>query len=406
MAPPQDFIKAIRRRSSIERLFQRAIEQYLADEFKNTRRAARAGRVYEASPAGLARIMDTYMVQAAIIGMGDGLEPLIAMGLGFDTALMNEAAVAFARDYISSAYDVGLTEAITTHTQAVIQRETSKWLASGDKLDELMTALEPTFGRKRAQTIAVTEVTNAIAGGNLAAWKEANRQLGTEIVSGSSWRTANDENVCFPAWTMVETEEGEVRIADIKPGNMVFTSYGLCPVKAVGRRIYLGSMISITAGKNWLVATDKHPVSVAGKGWMPMNELELNDVLYVSSDDRGFVYPLEEVEISSITSTHALMMVYNLEMEEYPEFFANGILVHNCPICAPLGGLTFVDGASQPASINTQERRGVTAGLSDVFVHPGGKGAAGKFDGKTFERPPAHARCRCSLSPMIVEVKK
>lgn len=211
-------------------------------------------------------------MQAAIIGADSGLEPLIAMGLGFDAALINEAALAFAREYISIAYGVGLANAISGHTKEVVQREVAKWFEAGDKLDELIGALEPTFGRKRAETIAITEVTNAISGGNIAAWKEANRQLGAELVTGSRWTTANDENVC--------------------------------------------------------------------------------------------------------------------------------------PVCAPLGGLTFIDGESNPSPIDTQQKRGVTAGLSDVFVHPGGPGVLDKFKGKTFYRPPAHARCRCSLSPLTAEVPK
>lgn len=30
------------------------------------------------------------------------------------------------------------------------------------------------------------------------------------------------------------------------------------------------------------------------------------------------------------------MTVYDLEIEGEHEFYANGLLVHNCPICAPL----------------------------------------------------------------------
>ena len=35
------------------------------------------------------------------------------------------------------------------------------------------------------------------------------------------------------------------------------------------------------------------------------------------------------------------MPVFNLEIEGTPEFYANGLLVHNCPICDPLNGQFF-----------------------------------------------------------------
>lgn len=40
------------------------------------------------------------------------------------------------------------------------------------------------------------------------------------------------------------------------------------------------------------------------------------------------------MKITSITKSQAYgINVYNLRVEECPEYFANGILVHNCPSC-------------------------------------------------------------------------
>jgi hypothetical protein len=60
--------------------------------------------------------------------------------------------------------------------------------------------------------------------------------------------------------------------------------------------------------------------------------------------------------------------VYDLQVEDVPEFYANGILVHNCPICAPLNGKVI--------AINEA------------------------FDGM-YDSPPSHPRCRCWLTPVI-----
>lgn len=71
-----------------------------------------------------------------------------------------------------------------------------------------------------------------------------------------------------------------------------------------------------------------------------------------------------------------------------------------CPICAPLGGLTFDDGA-RPATIAEQERRAQRADLDGVFVHPGGQGILDRFRGRAFSNPPAHPNCRCWLTPVL-----
>lgn len=60
--------------------------------------------------------------------------------------------------------------------------------------------------------------------------------------------------------------------------------------------------------------------------------------------------------------------VYNLQVEDVPEFYANGILVHNCPICGPLNG--------QPEEF---------------------------WRGDFPDGPPAHPNCRCGASLEVIE---
>jgi hypothetical protein len=112
--------------------------------------------------------------------------------------------------------------------------------------------------------------------------------------------------------------------------------------------------------------------------------------------------PLTELYHNQSVDT---IRVYDIQVADHPEFYANGVLVHNCPICAPLGGLMFSDGAAQPASIEQQDTGGVMASIDGGFVHPGGLGAAGKFAGRAYQEPPAHPRCRCSMRPVIGDVQ-
>lgn len=209
-----------------------------------------------------------HVTDAAVLGAESGMLPLIEMHLDFDEHLVNDAAADFARRHVYvDGYDRGLAAAINDTTKKAINREVSTWIAEpGHKLDDLSKRLAPTFGRKRAQTIAITEVTNAYSGGAIQSWQEVNRQMGATIITAKAWRTANDERVC--------------------------------------------------------------------------------------------------------------------------------------PMCAPLGGL-ILEGSVTVA----QAGKAQITGLADVFTHPGGGGLADKFRGQTFYRPPAHARCRCWVVPVVEELR-
>lgn len=215
-----------------------------------------------------------HVTDAAVLGAESGMLPLIEMHLDFDEHLVNDAAADFARKHVYvDGYDRGLAAAINDTTRKVINKEVSFWIAEpGRRMDDLAQRLQPTFGRKRAQTIAITEVTNAYAGGAIQSWREINRQMGATIITAKAWRTANDERVC--------------------------------------------------------------------------------------------------------------------------------------PLCAPLGGLILEGSVTVAQSAETQEGKAQVTDLSDVFTHPGGGGLADKFRGQTFYRPPAHARCRCWIVPVVGEIPR
>ena len=64
-----------------------------------------------------------------------------------------------------------------------------------------------------------------------------------------------------------------------------------------------------------------------------------------------------------------------------------------CEICAPLGGVEFVDDTAEPVSLDEQwanGQKGDVVNGTAFFVHPGGSGAAGAHAGEIYEIPPAH----------------
>jgi len=124
------------------------------------------------------------------------------------------------------------------------------------------------FGRQRARRVAVTEVTRVYAAGNEEAWRA------TGYVTGKRWMTARDERVCFPAWTMVKTDSGEVPIQDIKSGDMVLTRMGYKRVKATSSRDYVGEMTRLTTDNSKIYATSDHPVWESNKGWLKIIDFD------------------------------------------------------------------------------------------------------------------------------------
>lgn len=109
----------------------------------------------------------------------------------------------------------------------------------------------------------------------------------------------------------------------------------------------------------------------------------------------------EAIAITEMTNYHARAALRGYqssgEVVGMAFFTANDDRV--CPICAPLGGLTFNEEAI-PTSIERQERRAVRTSLYSTFVHPGGNGDAAQYAGLPFF-PACHVRCRCRISPVV-----
>lgn len=119
-----------------------------------------------------------------ITGLAVKIGKEAAVGIGVHWGLVNDAVVEWAKGF--AAEEVTL---ITTSTRKMVQGKVSDWIASGEPLRELEKQLIPEFGRMRAKRIAVTEVTNAYAGGNLETYKNSG------VVDYKRWNTAGTD-VC------------------------------------------------------------------------------------------------------------------------------------------------------------------------------------------------------------------
>lgn len=120
-------------------------------------------------------------------GIAAGRENLPRVA-GVNWSLANQTAADWAESY---TFD--LVTGITDTTRELIAGSVQEAIEGGLSRAELADLLAPTFGPVRAEMIAVTEVTRAVAEGEAAA-VDALGEAGFEMVG--EWQTANDELVC------------------------------------------------------------------------------------------------------------------------------------------------------------------------------------------------------------------
>ena len=186
-----------------------------------------------------------------------------------------------------------------------------------------------------------------------------------------------EDHACFIAGTMVETWEGRIPIEKIRPGQNVLTRKGFKRVEASRcngiRSVY---RVRLSTGRD-LVGTADHPIWVKGKGFTPLIRLNPGDELLSKGECKVLAtvkesasFAGESLELINTTKQKLVQecavrvldiclagteKIYNISVEEEPEYFANGILVHNCESLryglmsrpSPNEGEMFMPGAAE-----------------------------------------------------------
>lgn len=577
-------------------------------------------------PEDLVTIVSDY-TPAVVRELRSGMERAWQLGLGsaeaylgtsLNTRLLNQEGL-----HIAENGSIALAQQLNARTIHRVQNIVIDWVQRGRPAKELATLLEPMYGRPRAEAIAITEMTNYHARAALRGYQSSS------VVVGMAWFTANNDRVCFPAGTLVRTENGDRPIEQLKRGDKVLTRKGYKRIVATSKREYYGDMVRVNTPIGSVVSTADHPYWTQERGWVEAKSLSTEltlqtfegaslgihslDFPFAPShncpamrfEKPGFpfvldsasvpVFPIDfksdllrgDQEVNAVASDLGLLdkldtsgfkflsggsfkpvfsfepaitgeatkvtvgagnnsevnpaslalsdygraaaffrtvravemlfgaegfpaslangvfgsglstgitamgelvgltpihgerlpagwaslgnfvnfggvvagsaavhpslfdlalapvdnfaaggagdifpvfelgsivghgyspltdndelyrqslgtanIVYDIQVEDEQEFYANGILVHNCPICAPLGGLIFDGESAQPTSIERQELRAARTSLYSTFTHPGGNGDAAKYRGLPFF-PAAHVNCRCRIGPVV-----
>jgi phage terminase large subunit-like protein len=136
------------------------------------------------------------------------------------------------------------------------------------------------------------------------------------------------DELCLTPDTVITCVHSDKAISQVVPGDMVLTRAGYRPVVAAWKTTDSAVVYRLAADDgSSIVGTAGHPVWVEGEGWVPLANVKPGSILKILTSCReGSVGP-RSVSVERLPERSP---VYNIEVEGEHEYFANGILTHNC----------------------------------------------------------------------------
>ena len=149
------------------------------------------------------------------------------------------------------------------------------------------------------------------------------------------------EDHCFIAGTMITTARGNVPIEDVTLDDYVLTRKGYKRVLASNKtRENAEVMTAYFSDGTTLTATKNHPIFVKGKGFIPIDTAPYGGIIYSikemvkscqeNKQKQQLAAKKNVISVVCLQTEKEKHDVYNLTVDEIHEYFANGILVHNC----------------------------------------------------------------------------
>jgi phage terminase large subunit-like protein len=157
-----------------------------------------------------------------------------------------------------------------------------------------------------------------------------NSEHGERYCAGIGGAITGKHAHCFPAGTEVSVLDGVKPIEQLKVGDYVASDNGRLVYKKVVATLNreTDELYEVEAGACNVASTSEHHFFVYGQGYKKAKDLQIGDVLILFKEGQ-LLYPrIESIKrISNIAE-----IVYDIEVEDTHNYYANGFLVHNCII--------------------------------------------------------------------------
>ena len=128
-------------------------------------------------------------------------------------------------------------------------------------------------------------------------------------------------NHCVAEGSLIATERGDVPIEDVTTADRVLTRDGYKRVLWAGKTGEKRDVLKITAGDHSLTCTPEHLIYTINRGFVRADSLSAEDALFCLD---GFI------RVQTVAALKKSATVYDLAIDGQHEFFADGVLVHNC----------------------------------------------------------------------------
>lgn len=158
----------------------------------------------------------------------------------------------------------------------------------------------------------------------------------------------NPENIygwsvaCFEENTLITTDKGEKAIKDIKEGDLVLTTKGFKRVKHLWDN-GVRDCIEVEVDGRKILCTPYHRFIDWGNNEIEAQKLKKEDRLVklnaTLTKEKGFLITDVGHLTAKTSSVVGQYKVYDLEVEDVHEYFANGVRVHNCAFLDELSEL-------------------------------------------------------------------
>lgn len=151
---------------------------------------------------------------------------------------------------------------------------------------------------------------------------------------------------CFVAGTMIETQRGPVPIELVTTDDSAMTREGYRKIVAAGMtNSLIDVMTAHFSDGSTLTGTPNHPIWIRGRGFVRLDTTRYGDIIETWKTSESFTKTSRPVFVLRVDLELKKHPVYNLSVSETPEYYANGILVHNCLDGARYGIFTHMKAA-------------------------------------------------------------